>query len=840
GSGLNVGALNTILHLSNLSGAFPHDAGTGHSFLDTSNPIMLSENFRPPSADLITLSPPKPSKISASSQIEKLQDPVLKPEQSSQQITAVTGDTPTIYAGSATNDHTDGNKNQNTDTALGLFSGLKLPSIPNLIESLVNLNIPNIGLNVGWGGLPIGRKESAGILSKTGPVEKSKPMRGPDQNHPIWIEGPKNPHPHFMAPPPPPSIAPTSNVKSSRQPSSYPFTSQDPVISKVPMRLPDPVRGPGLAIGNIPERPDFVFPDGYHIIPGSRPSQIIKVPRPQVRPENAQTVVAGHIHPHSVSDQFRPQHNPVIHVGPKPGPGENAGRPFLPGLTINQSKQGTSGQKYIIEKVSGQTAEPTYSFPSNLDLSSHLESSKIYHDIMESSNTASTLAMPNWSSPEAIHPDSGVSLYQPKHPFFPVQPNNPNHPISIVDGPDFHRFNQTTQTTPITPRSSNSSSTSVIKTTTPSPGLDFTSAGTKNVESAEIYQDWQPNTEELSQPTLSELLDLLYAAEKEVTKEDNHQFDINISEQEIQENTQQRKEESIIVEIKSKSPQELGDAAINISTTEIPESYEQHNSESLNQQTSNAHLPKNISPTLYSIEHLGGSTELPISHTLSSNLPGSPLTQTNTPRISQKYNTTTQSSIFHISFQNHTSPRTSMNPSILPPALGKGVSVIRDSILESIDFNSNMQRNITNPTSISTNKENLIQQSNSRFIKGVVMPVDKNGEDLLENEARVSTNNTYISPSRSVGQGGIPLIERLLSPNIQDLSRKDVNFQGIDIPNNSGIGYTDYITDPPIADAEFKPTEVDGIDWYYNNYYRELDPYNPKSSPSVGGNKPTN
>ena len=76
GSGLNAGALNTMLHLSNLSGAFPHTA-TGPSFLDTSNPIMLSENFRPPSASLVTLAPPKPIKSSATSQVEKLNIPIL-------------------------------------------------------------------------------------------------------------------------------------------------------------------------------------------------------------------------------------------------------------------------------------------------------------------------------------------------------------------------------------------------------------------------------------------------------------------------------------------------------------------------------------------------------------------------------------------------------------------------------------------------------------------------------------------------------------------------------------------------------------------------------------------
>lgn len=146
---------------------------------------------------------------------------------------------------------------------------------------------------------------------------------------------------------------------------------------------------------------------------------------------------------------------------------------------------------------------------------------------------------------------------------------------------------------------------------------------------------------------------------------------------------------------------------------------------------------------------------------------------------------------------------------------------------------TNFPPSVTNPPftdSIPTGS-----QTASRYRPGVVLPVDKSGEPLPGVRARVPPNNTQISPSRSIGRGGVPTIERVEQPSHRQHSDKTAVVQGVDLPEESVSGVPEGEHRPPIPDTEFETSEVNAIDWYYSNYFREYDPY---ANLPVGGNEP--
>ncbi|KAK8724224.1 hypothetical protein OTU49_011288 [Cherax quadricarinatus] len=120
--------------------------------------------------------------------------------------------------------------------------------------------------------------------------------------------------------------------------------------------------------------------------------------------------------------------------------------------------------------------------------------------------------------------------------------------------------------------------------------------------------------------------------------------------------------------------------------------------------------------------------------------------------------------------------------------------------------------------------------THSRSRPGVVLPVDKTGEPLAGSVPRVPPNNTYISPSKSMGRGGFPTIERVYQPGQVEPNTHTVTVQGVDSPNDTqDINITQQTT---TQESDFDTKDVNAIDWYYNNYYREY------ASLPVGGNKP--
>lgn len=104
----------------------------------------------------------------------------------------VTGDTPTIYAGSVSSLE---QKNEENQSSGGLF-GLKLPALPNILDSIGKIGLPNLGLNINWGNLPSFGRVSEG--SKAPPNKapfdlQRKPYRGPDSSEDLWVQvGPQD------------------------------------------------------------------------------------------------------------------------------------------------------------------------------------------------------------------------------------------------------------------------------------------------------------------------------------------------------------------------------------------------------------------------------------------------------------------------------------------------------------------------------------------------------------------------------------------------------------------------------------------------------------------------
>lgn len=324
----------------------------------------------------------------------------------------VTGDTPTIYAGNANSEHDD-----EQPSSGGLFNLPSLPTILETIGSISNLKLPNIGLNMNWANLPVGRLDS-GLASKLGTLDTDVQgkNRGVEDRPPVWVEGPNGPmlNPYYVEtnedPIPslenPETIYPVdyiAHVVKSTTPSNEEARSASSILfpgNSVKKRGPNPDT---FRFPDEPPRLDARGPNNGFIFPGSQ----------MVRPQNS--IGNKEPNPH--------RHHPlpsVIHVGP----GQNAGTPFLPGLPRNQQTV-RPGLSHIIG------IRPGVSTVSKIPMhNQHSFTKKHHHNVKQTQN--------KWSSPEVINPLSGVSLYQPSEQFKPYHPPNDNNPIQIIAPPRKH------------------------------------------------------------------------------------------------------------------------------------------------------------------------------------------------------------------------------------------------------------------------------------------------------------------------------------------------------------------------------------------------------------------
>ncbi|XP_037803875.1 proteoglycan 4-like [Penaeus monodon] len=261
---------------------------------------------------------------------------------------------------------------------------------------------------------------------------------------------------------------------------------------------------------------------------------------------------------------------------------------------------------------------------------------------------------------------------------------------------------------------------------------------------------------------------------------------------------------------------------------------------------------------------VSSSTVRSTTSTTSKSISTSTTTRTATTKTTSTTPTTTTTA-------RESNNRQDLPPDMVPPQLGKGVTVVQerppDFHKESVEpnqvpptlhpedhsqpesfppdgerepgqripesENTNLPPSLNNPSftdSIPTGS-----QTASRYRPGVVLPVDKSGEPLPGVRARVPPNNTQISPSRSIGRGGVPTIERVEQPSHRQHSDKTAVVQGVDLPEENISGVPEGKHKPPIPNTEFETSEVNAIDWYYSNYFREYDPY---ANLPVGGNEP--
>lgn len=926
---------------------------------------------------------------------------------SSSNIHTVTGDTPTIYAGSA--GHTDDNKQQDS----GLFSGIKLPTLPNLIESISNLNLPQLGLNVNWGNIPILGRQDTGLLGKSGPLGMGKPMKGPDVSNPIWVEGPSSPHPLFPNPPSPP---PPKDLPPPLSP------------DKNPSRGPHPVSAPGGS---------FVFPTGQGdrlrpgvpgvVVPVTRPSNIWAL-RPQPgrpRPGNIQGPGSGQQKrpPHQVN--FLPG-SPILPSITHAGPGPNSGTPFLPGLSIKQN-----GRPLPTRPPSVQNQGPG-SIP--------LTPPPVPPGSSPSGQGAGTTWPGNlWSQPEVINPDSGVSLYQPREPFQPYQPHDPNHPITVVDAPNMSSnqggssagmptsplmpMGPPVHTSPSPPDMSPSESQMVAEGanrvpdtqdkmsgrpqtgSAPKENISVDSRlpdalppfsgssgrGKDSQEMADSQNGFQIPFNQQGQQHVSVSHDgqqipfshsqhppenhqgqQVIVSHQEQPLSNNHGQQTSNTEQQIPFNHQEQQKPTRHQGQQKPGehpgqqrpsdypgqkipPSHQGQHTVNHDGQQLPP-HDQQNPENRDEQerrpegrpnipiaptqpadtrpgpvrptdnSPNSQGPVPPQESLDDLINLLYAAEAEVQHEMqdtavttpsSVSIPDETLlvdpsdsassdsaASASVPEVGVSFrpevdtpletssttlrSTTSTSSRSTSTMAYTTTPRTTVRttartttttgapktrqdlpPDMLPPQLGKGVTVVQgrpkdfqegpplepDSspparqpedhsqsgrfppdgdgdpghLQPDSENPNNFPPLITNPAfgdAIPTGS-----QTATRYRPGVVLPVDKAGEPLPGARARVPPNNTQISPSRSIGRGGVPTIERVEQPSHRQHSDKTAVVQGVDLPEENVSG--DAL--PPIPNTEFETSEVNTIDWYYSNYFREYDPY---ANLPVGGNEP--
>ncbi|KAK8389953.1 hypothetical protein O3P69_012872 [Scylla paramamosain] len=306
------------------------------------------------------------------------------------------GDTPTIYAGGSSGVIAADPQ----ESGGGLLSGLalsSLPSLPSLLES------------VDGGGV------SGGAVSKLGTPGEGKPMRGPDANDPVWVDGPPEPHPFFPAPP---------------RPLGGDLVAPGPLS---PARGPAPA--PDAPEGAAAPRPGLVVSVGRPNVWGTRPS------RPKASPV-----------PCSPSHAPRPRPQLRHALPPRETPG--GGEPPSTRLHLTTTTTTTTTTPSI-SPHSLTPLRPTHipTLPQAPPSSPQHHHPVLVTPLAEG-GVGEAAHTPQWSPPEMLHPDSGVSLYQPEEVFLPYEPPDPHHPITVIDAPppeppqEAHPSHGTPQITP--------------------------------------------------------------------------------------------------------------------------------------------------------------------------------------------------------------------------------------------------------------------------------------------------------------------------------------------------------------------------------------------------------
>ena len=325
--------------------------------------------------------------------------------QQSLDYNVVTGDTPTIYAGNPSGE-TD--IQETTTISSGVFGSLpSLSSVFETIGSISNLQLPNIGLNVNWADMPIGRIDSD-LASKMGTVEtETQEKKSKKERPPFWVDGPNGPilNPAYV--PNDTNVVPNLKNPEKIYPASFLSsllpalsTSRNSQIKSSTIIFPDSSTGRGG-----PNPDNFRFPDDP--------------PKLDARGQPGFTFpgFSSFSIPESETSQKPALRKPLPAVVHR-GPGQNSGTPFLPGLTPKEQNKGPV-PSHIIGLRSGVGTV-----------------SKIPLERKTVWNVQSPKREIKWSKPESVNPLSGVSLYQPSEQFQPYHPPNNNNPIKIIAPPN--------------------------------------------------------------------------------------------------------------------------------------------------------------------------------------------------------------------------------------------------------------------------------------------------------------------------------------------------------------------------------------------------------------------
>ncbi|KAK3880250.1 hypothetical protein Pcinc_015245 [Petrolisthes cinctipes] len=1024
----HTGSLDSLLQLTNLTA----DVGIGgSSSVDYANPILVPANLLPPTFKPKPKPKPNPEAVqnaAASVPISAIKATTKRPTRpQQQQVNAVTGDTPTIYAGSASSSGGGGVSNLDNSGGNGggggLLDGLLFPNWPRL-QDVVGLFLPHIGVNMNLGMPVLGRQDSSGVTHKLGPHDH-KPMKGPDSSSPVWVDGSNSPHPHFLAPPPPPTVSPSrgpglasSEEQHVSQGPPFPFppgpgeqmrpgvpgvvvpvTRPPNVWSVTDRRRPGEPRpilppvlhsgpGPSSGIPFLPGRPSPLLP--HSITENTQPefteSESLGSTEPYFLPDSSQSqTLPGPLHTQSVSENIQPHplHHQFLpgsmHPHPQPESVHHHSLPqsvhpqFLPD-TIQPHPmipQSVPGPLYYphpqSESVHPHPFQP--SLPGVSQSSIHIQhnplTSPVATQIQTDQNTAlvsvpppgpgmgeSRLPVggsepPRWSHPEMIHPDSGVSHYQPGEPFLPYHPHNPSHPITIVQPPQMsggpppsithttHHLPHTpvfthpdmspseTQvmgggglvpilapasvltTAPATsepsfpllssgpPPSSSPLTSSLTPTTlshphllpsssppsststphhlfTASPGQPSLLPNTPQIQPSEAAQSsFLPTALPSASPTshssvvpptlnegethvgtgttLGDLVHLLFTAEEEVKQQiqggqegkDSSQDTAPPQQQEEHTygDTEQQESTQDTAPPHQQDEHTYGDTEQQEDTQEGQhEQNQQEWQEEDGEQLHPHHTPSSSTPSSIIPPQSPATTKVTTTTTTTSTSSSSTTTHSissnpyGPPESSFNFNIPTQSSSSNSSNSNSSDGELSL--AAFPAKLGEGVSVLKD----------NIPRPFTTTTSTTTTSTTTIQEEDpaadveGSWPRGVVTAVDKSGSPLDEDLEQGGGNHTYISPSRSVGRGGFPTIERVFQPGQEGQAAHSLAQPTVEAEGGPGHTHTHTLTDaehkhtPP--ETEFENNDVNGIDWYYNNYHRE------ETSLPVGGNHP--
>ena len=353
----------------------------------------------------------------------------------------ITGDTPTIYAG---NPSVDSN-NDESSTSSTLFGSL--PSIPNILEtigSISNLQLPNIGLNMNWPNLAMGRNgANSALSSKMGtPGDNKDDVNSFDgERPPFWVEGPNGPilHPVHAEK----DGYPVPNLENPEKiyPSSF-LSQMVPALAAVAMNensKGSTIRFPQSSDDTRTVEPDgFTFPEETSEFDArgqpsfTFPGLSSAFPYPKQKPVVPSLPSSETVPPLPSTSSLNLDQLPVVQSAPTRkglpavvhyGPGINSGTPFLPGLHRNQQSNSIPSPFIGLGHGVGTVSKVI------------LNNRNKGHVNKEPSQVSDM----NWSNPEVINPNSGVSLYQPSEPFKPYRPPGAiKNPITIIEPPRHH------------------------------------------------------------------------------------------------------------------------------------------------------------------------------------------------------------------------------------------------------------------------------------------------------------------------------------------------------------------------------------------------------------------